>query len=135
MKQNTIRASFGATVGLALALLASGCSVGATGFATDLNGYHEATLSASTSEPLVRQDGRCESDVSIDPSVFNQANAAATPQLGSTECQLVARLGSPYSVEIRRGPHGERLARLTYVSGARLGIYNFTNNRLSSIEH
>jgi hypothetical protein len=112
-----------------------GCSVGATGFATDFSSYHEATLSASTSEPLVRQDGRCESDVSIDPSLFNQANAAAIPQLGSTECQLVARLGSPYSVEIRRGPHGERLARLTYVSAARLGIYNFTNNRLTSIEH
>ena len=55
--------------------------------------------------------------------------------LGSTECTVVARLGGPYSVEIRRGPAGERLVKLMYVSGPKIGIYHFVNNRLTRVEH
>jgi hypothetical protein len=119
---------------LASAPIAGGCTVDATGFATDFHSYHEGTVRASTAEALVGPDGRCESDISLDPSLLRQPGSAGMP-LGSTECELVARLGGPYSVEIRRGPAGERLARLTYVSGARIGVYAFTNNRLTAIEH
>jgi hypothetical protein len=117
-----------------LAVAIGGCTVDATGFATDFHSYHEASLRASTSEAVVGPDGRCQSDVSIDPSLLRPLDSAGVP-LGSTECQLVARMGGPYSVVIDRGSAGERLVRLTYVSGPRIGIYHFVNNRLKSIEH
>ncbi len=114
--------------------IVAGCTIDATGFATDFHEVHETTLRASTAEALVGRDGRCEADISIDPSVFREQARDGIP-LGSTECEVVARLGGPYSVEIRKGPHGERLTRLTYVSGPRFGAYDFTNNRLIKIEH
>jgi hypothetical protein len=123
-----------AAMATAIMWISAGCTIGATGFATDFESYHEATIRASTSEALVGQDGRCQSDVSIDPFLFRSLGPQGVP-LGSTECEVVGRLGGPYSVEIRRGPPGERLVRLTYVSGAKLGIYHFVNNRLTSIEH
>ena len=109
------------------------CTVGATGFATDFNEVHEATFRASTAEAVVGRDGRCEADISVDPSVFREQPRQGIP-LGSTECEVVGRLGGPYSVEITKGPHGERLTRLTYVSGPRFGAYDFSNNRLVKIE-
>jgi hypothetical protein len=111
-----------------------GCTVDATGFATDFQEVHEASIRASTAEALVGPDGRCEADINIDPSVFREQARGGIP-LGSTECEVVARLGGPYSVEIKKGPRGERLTRLTYVSGPRFGAYDFTNNRLTKIEH
>jgi len=119
---------------MALLPLLGACTVGATGFATDFNEVHEASIRASTAEALVGPDGRCEADISLDPSVFRDQARDGVP-LGSTECEVVARLGGPYSVEIKRGPRGERLTRLTYVSGPRFGAYDFTNNRLTKIEH
>lgn len=118
---------------MALLPLLGACTVGATGFATDFNEVHEASIRASTAEALVGPDGRCEADISVDPSVFRDQARDGVP-LGSTECEVVARLGGPYSVEIKRGPRGERLTRLTYVSGPRFGAYDFTNNRLTKIE-
>jgi hypothetical protein len=111
-----------------------GCTVDATGFATDFQEVHEASIRASTAEALVGPDGRCEADINIDPSVFREQARGGIP-LGSTECEVVARLGGPYSVEIKKGPRGERVTRLTYVSGPRFGAYDFTNNRLTKIEH
>lgn len=118
---------------LALAPFVGGCTLDATGFATDFHEVHEASIRASTAEAVVGPDGRCESDISIDPALLRQPARAGVP-LGSTECEVVARLGGPYSVEIKRGPAGERITRLTYVSGARFGAYDFTNNRLTTIE-
>jgi len=114
--------------------ISAGCTVDAMGFATDFHSYHQGLIRASTAEALVGQDGRCQSDISIDPSLLRPLGAEGVP-LGSTECQVVASLGGPYSVEIRRGRAGERLVRLMYVSGAKIGIYVFTNNRLTAIEH
>ncbi|MBV9519357.1 MAG: hypothetical protein JO068_14685 [Hyphomicrobiales bacterium] len=118
----------------ALVPLIAGCTVGAAGFTTDFREVHEASIRASTTEAVVGPDGRCESDISIDPSVFRQQSTEGIP-LGSTECEVVARLGGPYSVEIKKGPHGERVTRLTYVSGPRFGAYDFISNRLTRIEH
>jgi hypothetical protein len=123
-----------AVLALVLAPLAAGCSIDAAGFATDFHDYHEASIRASTAEALVGPDGRCQSDISIDPAMLRPA-ASSGVQLGTTECQVVARLGGPYSVETRRGTSGERLTRLTYVSGPKIGIYLFTDNRLTAIEH
>jgi hypothetical protein len=114
--------------------ISAGCTVDAMGFATDFHSYHQGSIRASTAEALVGQDGRCQSDISIDPSLLRPLGAEGVP-LGSTECEVVASLGGPYSVEIRRGRAGERLVRLMYVSGAKIGIYVFTNNRLTAIEH
>jgi hypothetical protein len=119
---------------LAWVPIVGACTIGATGFATDFNEVHEASIRASTAEALVGPDGRCEADISIDPSVFREQARDGIP-LGSTECEVVARLGGPYSVEIKKGPRGERVTRLTYVSGPRFGAYDFTNNRLTKIEH
>jgi Prokaryotic membrane lipoprotein lipid attachment site len=113
----------------------AGCSIGATGFAVDSNGYHEGSVRASTAEAMVGPDGRCEADVSIDPALMRSTSAGGAMALGATECQVVAQMGGPYSVEIKRGPAGERLTKLMYVSGPRIGIYDFTNNRLTAVEH
>jgi hypothetical protein len=111
---------------------APGCTIEATGFATDLNTYHQGTIRASTSEALLGPDGRCEGNVNIDPALLRGASGQI--RLGSTECEVVARLGGPYSVDIRQGSGAERITRLTYVSGPKIGIYVFTNNRLTAIE-
>jgi hypothetical protein len=115
-----------------ISAVASGCTVEATGFATDLKTYHEGTVRASTSEALVGPDGRCEGDVNIDPATLRGSSDQI--RLGSTECEVVARLGGPYSVDIRHGNGGERITRLTYVSGPKIGVYVFANNRLTAIE-
>ena len=120
---------------LLLLPLAGGCTIEAAGFAADTDGYHEASIRASTAEALVGPDGRCRSDISIDPSLLRPLGPGGVPPLGATECEVVARLGGPFSVVIQRGSKGERLARLTYVSGPKIGIYHFANNRLTSIEH
>jgi hypothetical protein len=111
---------------------AAGCTVEATGIAMDLGTYHEGTVRASTSEALVGLDGRCEGDINIDPALLRGASGQI--RLGSTECEVVARLGGPYSVDVRRGNGAERVTRLTYVSGPKIGVYVFTNNRLTAIE-
>jgi hypothetical protein len=115
-----------------LSAAAAGCTVEATGFAADTRGVHEGTIRASTSEALVGRDGRCEGDVSIDPALLRGGSGEI--QLGSTECEVVARMGGPYSVDIQRGNGGARTARLTYVSGPKVGVYVFVNNRLTAIE-
>ena len=112
----------------------AGCTIDASGVATDFQTVHEGTIRASTSEALVGPDGRCESDISIDPSLLRPLGPGGVP-LGSTECEVVGRLGGPYSVDIRRSSAGERLVRLMYVSGPKIGIYHFVNNRLTRIEH
>ncbi|MFI5010721.1 MAG: hypothetical protein ACHQAY_00075 [Hyphomicrobiales bacterium] len=119
---------------LLLAPLAAGCTIEASGLATDLHSYHEGSIRASTTEAVLGPDGRCQSDISIDPALLRPLGPEGVP-LGSTECEVVARLGGPYSVEIRRGPAGQRMARLMYVSGAKIGVYLFTDNRLTAIEH
>jgi hypothetical protein len=54
--------------------------------------------------------------------------------LQMTECQVVAVAGYTDRVEISGGPGGQRLVTLTYLSGARPGIYRFVNGRLNTME-
>jgi hypothetical protein len=91
-------------------------------------------VSPRAAEALVGQDGRCEAEPSPARSTL-QLPGPGGIAIGASECDVVAWLGGPYSVLIRRGAAGERLVRLMYVSGASLGIYHFVNNRLTRVEH
>lgn len=92
-----------------------------------------------TAEDLVSADGAC-------PGMAPPANALAdnaagvpppaggTVALQHTECDVVRGIGAPDSVNISTAPGGGRMAVVTYLRGARAGIYTFTGGRLSSIE-
>jgi hypothetical protein len=54
--------------------------------------------------------------------------------LDMTECDVVKRAGHPERVEFSTNDRGERTVTLTYLQGARPGIYRFTAGRLTSIE-
>jgi hypothetical protein len=54
--------------------------------------------------------------------------------LGHTECDVVRGIGAPDSVNLSNNPRGERQAVVTWLHGARAGIYTFTAGRLSSID-
>jgi hypothetical protein len=68
----------------------------------------------------------------------NQPNAQPAPTgsvaLGHTECDVARAIGAPDSVNLSSNERGDRVAMLTYLHGARPGIYTFTSGRLSSIE-
>ncbi len=54
--------------------------------------------------------------------------------LQMTECDVVNRIGPPERVEIGQNERSERTATLTYIRGARPGIYGFVGGRLATIE-
>ena len=54
--------------------------------------------------------------------------------LGMTECEVVARAGSPNSVQLGRNPNGDRTAVISYQSGPRPGIYHFERGRLAQMD-
>jgi hypothetical protein len=47
---------------------------------------------------------------------------------------VVRGIGAPDSVNLSNNPRGERQAVVTWLHGARAGIYTFTAGRLSSID-
>jgi hypothetical protein len=63
-----------------------------------------------------------------------QAPQGGTVALGHTECDVVRGIGAPDSVNISAGPGGGRQAVITWLHGARAGIYTFNSGRLSSVE-
>jgi hypothetical protein len=62
------------------------------------------------------------------------APQGGTVALGHTECDVVRGIGAPDSVNISAGPGGGRVTVVTWLRGARAGIYTFNSGRLSSIE-
>jgi hypothetical protein len=62
------------------------------------------------------------------------APQGGTVALGHTECDVVRGIGAPDSVNISGAPGGGRVATITWLHGARAGIYTFNAGRLSSIE-
>ncbi len=54
--------------------------------------------------------------------------------LGHTECDVVRGIGAPDSVNLSKNGRGDRLAVVTWLHGARAGIYTFTAGRLSAID-
>ncbi len=59
--------------------------------------------------------------------------AGGTVALGHTECDVVRGIGAPDSVNIGNNG-GDRVATVTWLRGARAGVYTFTAGRLSSVE-
>ena len=94
-----------------------------------------------TAEDLVDADGRCAAAFSIaEPGSDQAATPSSAPLLSSgialemTECDVVKRAGPPERVEIGSNERSERTATLTYLRGARPGVYNFNSGRLVTME-
>ncbi len=111
-------------------------------------------------EDLVSADGTClgmNVPPSPDPAKPENSNAQARPgdvpgdpqpglsgvapapqaggiALDMTECEVARQEGIASQTVIGAAPSGEREVTLTYLSGARPGIYRFTGGRLTSIE-
>jgi hypothetical protein len=90
---------------------------------------------------LISADGACPGMAAPDANALQdtkQGGAAQAPTgsvaLGHTECDVARAIGAPDSVSLSSNERGDRVATLTYLHGARPGIYTFTSGRLSSIE-
>ena len=93
-----------------------------------------------TSDDLVDTEGRCAGvPFGPDPNLpmGQQDNIPMIPTavaLDMTECDVVKRAGQPGQVNFGTNERGERTVVLTYLGGARPGIYRFASGRLTSIE-
>jgi len=94
-----------------------------------------------TNEDLVDTDGRCAGvPVGPDPNIPIDQQQSDIPMIPSavaldmTECDVVKRAGHPEKVDFGTNERNERTVVLTYIRGARPGIYRFAAGRLSSIE-
>lgn len=102
----------------------------------------ERQLKPVTNEDLVDQEGRCAFAAAAAPAEPGALQTDAAPgvplvpqgvALEMTECEVVKRIGPAERTEI--GSNGsDRTSTLTYIQGARPGIYHFVGGRLSSIE-
>lgn len=119
----------------------------------------DKVLPPVTAADLVDAAGRCAGTfVPAEPggdqaagaqAIGAQAQAANTPvaveepgattipapiALEMTECDVVKRAGVADRVEIGANERGERSTTLTFLQGARPGIYRFADGRLKSME-
>jgi hypothetical protein len=95
----------------------------------------EFTLRPAGPADLVGPDGQCASlEPAPDPGAEPQAPSQGGISLQMTECDVVRRAGAPEQVEMGANERGERSVVLTYIRGARPGVYRFASGRLVSIE-
>jgi hypothetical protein len=92
-----------------------------------------------TAEDLVGADGACPgmappANALADGSDGAPAPVSGTVALQHTECDVVRGIGAPDSVNISTDPGGGRVAVVSYLRGARAGIYTFSGGRLQSVE-
>lgn len=90
-------------------------------------------------EDLVSSDGACPGMAAPANALADNAAGAPPPVGGTvallhTECDVIRGIGAPDSVDISTAPGGGRMAVVTYLRGARAGIYTFTGGRLTSVE-
>ena len=91
-----------------------------------------------TEADLVDANGSCPA--AAPPAAGSAAPGSDAPGLnegvglGMTECEVVARAGSPNSVQLGRNPNGDRTAVISYQSGPRPGIYHFERGRLMQMD-
>jgi hypothetical protein len=142
-----------------LALLASGCSNSSEIFSKDADWFARPgrifTRNISIDSPPLTPDKPVTQDdfVSAEgscpgmappssPADANASSAGASPAppavngsvaLGHTECDVVRGIGAPDSVNISSNG-SDRVATVTWLHGARAGIYTFTAGRLTSVE-
>lgn len=99
-------------------------------------------LKPVTNEDLVDSEGRCAFASAGPPPEPGAVQTDAAPgvplvpqgvALEMTECEVVKRIGPAERAEIGSNG-GDRTATLTYLHGARPGIYHFIAGRLNSIE-
>ena len=92
-----------------------------------------------TAEDLVSADGACPG-MAPPANALADNSASAPPPVGGTvallhtECDVVRAIGTPDSVSISTAPGGGRQAVVTYLRGARPGVYTFARGRLTSVE-
>ena len=102
----------------------------------------EFTLRPPGPEDLVGPEGQCAATAApASEAVPNAAGEGTAPALQQggialqmTECDVVRRAGQPEQVELGTNERGDRTAVLTYIRGARPGVYRFAGGRLVSIE-
>jgi hypothetical protein len=94
-----------------------------------------------TNEDLIDTEGRCAGvPVGPDPNLPIDQQQSDIPMIPSavaldmTECDVVKRAGHPEKVDFGTNDRNERTVILTYIRGARPGIYRFAAGRLQSIE-
>ena len=91
-----------------------------------------------TADELVNADGQCGgADTTIVAAQSESASGAeatrgVAPEM--TECQVIRRVGRPDHVEIGADPGGQRATVISYIQGARPGIYHFVDGRLKQVE-
>jgi hypothetical protein len=102
----------------------------------------ERTLPPATAQDMVDAEGRCAGAWTA-PAASEGALApeqGAGPAISSgiaidmTECDVVKRAGAPDQIAIGSNERRERTATLTFLQGARPGIYHFTAGRLTLME-
>ena len=97
-----------------------------------------------TAEDLVSAEGACPgmtpaggaagaNAMSSDAAAAPQPSAGGTVALGHTECDVVRGIGAPDSVNVGNNG-GDRVATVTWLRGARAGVYTFSAGRLTSVE-
>jgi hypothetical protein len=94
----------------------------------------------ATAEDLVSAEGACPgmapagaNAMANDPAAAPPPAAGGTVALGHTECDVVRGIGAPDTVNISSNG-GERVATVTWLRGARAGVYTFSGGRLTSVE-
>lgn len=106
-----------------------------------VSNVRERVLPPVAAEDMVDTEGRCAGSAAPVPSEGGPPpDPGSIPVIPSgislemSECDVVKRAGAPERVEIGTNDRSERTAILTYVRGARPGIYHFTAGRLTSME-
>ena len=95
---------------------------------------HEAlTLRPVAETDLIGREGQCAAGpggaATGEPGLMQTGIS-----LQMTECEVVSRAGAPDNIEVGVNERGERAVALTFMRGARPGIYRFAAGRLNSIE-
>ena len=96
-------------------------------------------------EELVDAQGNCaqapmaSAAAGVEGSNTDPVTVPANAALGGiglamTECDVVKRAGAPEKMELGTNERTERTLMLTYIHGARPGIYSFVAGRLIAIE-
>lgn len=107
-----------------LAMLIGGCALEMGGFVNEKS----AVARVATSEAVVGEDGRCTADLSIDPATFRGREGEGL--LGVTECELVALMGPPLSVQTGASSQSRRETTMLYMEPSGKSIFLFSENRL-----
>jgi len=103
-------------------------------------GYTYSQLDeAKTDRPLTANDfvsanGACPTPAAPAASSDAASLLGGGVAIGMSECDVVARLGQPTTVNIGQNPNGLRSAVLSYPSGPRPGVYRFEAGRLAEMD-